>query len=68
LLRAPGVFGWLEAFLDCLLTAKQKNVEVNGKLVYFVKKHLEMYLSRIEFIDTESGSVLICLLTLKAID
>jgi hypothetical protein len=27
-------------------------VEVNGKLVYFVKKPREMYLSGIEFIDT----------------
>jgi hypothetical protein len=35
-----------------LATIDRENnlVEVNGKLVYLEKKHLEMYLSRIEFL------------------
>jgi hypothetical protein len=38
-----------------LATLDRKNtlIEVNGKLVYFVKKNLEMYLYGIEFIDSD---------------
>jgi hypothetical protein len=36
-----------------ILDRKNTLIEVNGKLVYFIKKPLEMYLSGIEFIDTD---------------
>jgi predicted Zn finger-like uncharacterized protein len=45
----------IESGLIVLATLDRKNtlIEVNGKLVYFIKKPLEMYLSGIEFIDTD---------------
>jgi len=49
----------IESGLIVLATLDWENnlVEVNGKLVYFVKKTREMYLSGIEFIDSDQRIV-----------
>jgi len=56
LLKTPFV---IESGLIVLATLDWENnlVEANGKLVYFVKKHREMYLSGIEFIDSDQRIV-----------
>ena len=49
----------IESGLIALATLDWKNnlVEVNGKLVYFVKRHRAMYLYGIEFIDSDQRIV-----------
>ena len=49
----------IESGLIVIATLDWENnlVEVNGKLVYFIKKPIEMYLSGIEFIDSNKKIV-----------
>jgi hypothetical protein len=49
----------IESGLIVIATLDWENnlVEVNGKLVYFIKKPIEMYLTGIEFIDSDKKIV-----------